>query len=133
MQRTKWPSGLAMAAGVWLIVSPFILGYGLGSAVTNNVVSGVIIVALAAAVFFGRVHTWADWGLVLMGGWVMASPAMFGYGGQSVASYNELVTGFAVAALAVVSMLLTAPSARRDYGATFASAEPQRDEEFRQY
>lgn len=41
-------SGLNVAAGIWLIVAPFVLGYsGTARALWNDIILGVIVLALA--------------------------------------------------------------------------------------
>lgn len=127
MERVKWLSGLILAAGIWLIVAPLLLSYDRWEVTTNTMVSGIVIVALAGIGLTRHAHTWVEWGLILMGGWVLCSPTFFGYAGENVGARNDLFVGLAVIGLAIVSMLTAAP-VRTGYGMTFASAEPTEEE-----
>ncbi|HEY9012731.1 MAG TPA: SPW repeat protein [Devosia sp.] len=43
----NWEEWLNLALGVWTLVSPWLLGFAIGSAVTMHVVVGLIVAALA--------------------------------------------------------------------------------------
>lgn len=138
MNRHRTPSTLNMLAGLWLVVSPFLLGYAFyRPAMWNDVIVGGVVAVLAAGRAFGHLGAWAAWTNVLLGAWLLAAPAMFNYGGAGVAGTNDVVTGVAIAALAIASAFAQphneraatyARRYRRDEA--FTAAEPT-DEELR--
>jgi hypothetical protein len=70
-------SGLNVIAGIWLIISPFVLGYGGGDAYWNPIVFGAIVAVVALARLGGAYR--ATW---------LASTAR--------ASWNEWILGVVV-------------------------------------
>lgn len=68
--------GLGFLAGIWLAISPWVLGFGFQSGITvSNLVTGLAVAALALgfASAFGRTHTLA-WVTPLLGLWTIFSP-----------------------------------------------------------
>jgi hypothetical protein len=102
-------SGLDVLAGFWLLISPFALAFESNvSAVTNNVVLGIIIGTLALYRFFSPArHIWASWINVLLGIWVMISPFVLGFGDLETAKTNNVAFGMIVIILAGWSGLAT--------------------------
>ncbi|HLD21871.1 MAG TPA: SPW repeat protein [Patescibacteria group bacterium] len=49
--RITWPSWVNVVIGLWLIISPFVLGYSLLSnvALWNNIIVGILVVILATS------------------------------------------------------------------------------------
>lgn len=55
--RRTWLGWVNVAAGAWLILSPFVLGYAdAGAALANDVVVGALIVVLAGVALVGTRH-----------------------------------------------------------------------------
>lgn len=47
--RSSWPSWINLLVGIWLVLAPFALNYaGATTTLWNEIVSGLIIIALAA-------------------------------------------------------------------------------------
>lgn len=81
--------------GVWLILSPFILGYDHTVASINSVVIGVAIACLSYFRLRTNDDVWVSWALAGMGLWLVFSPFIFGY--VTTATYwNELLFGIAL-------------------------------------
>ena len=49
VMRTAWLAGLRLLVGIWLLVSPWILGHGMGSVPTLILIAGGIAVVAVAA------------------------------------------------------------------------------------
>lgn len=57
-RRISWPSWVNILAGIWLVLAPFALGYSfLTVALWNDIISGIIIIALAAFAAFSSSPT----------------------------------------------------------------------------
>ena len=49
----NWLSGINALFGIWMIISPWVLGFShLGSATTSAVISGIVVLVLGAIRFF---------------------------------------------------------------------------------
>jgi hypothetical protein len=96
----QWASWLNSAIGVWLVASPWVIGYDDWTVTRNSMLFGFLILALAlvSALQPPRVHALA-WTNALFGGWLMIAPWMIGLG-ASLAMWNSVAAGTAVMVLA---------------------------------
>ena len=102
-------SGLDVLAGIWLLISPFVLAFrASGVATGNNIVLGIIIALLALYRFFNPTRgVGASWLNVLLGIWVLISPWVLGFGVLPTPTTNNVVMGIIVIILAIWSALAT--------------------------
>jgi SPW repeat-containing protein len=88
-------SGLNVIAGIWLIISPFVLGYGGGDAYWNPIVFGAIVAVVALARLGGAYRaTWLAWLNMAIGVWLFISG--FWLASTARASWNEWILGVVV-------------------------------------
>jgi hypothetical protein len=118
--QVQTASGLDVLAGIWLIISPFIIGYGaLTGATTNDVILGIVIGILAAIRFFGAYEAaFISWINVILGIWVLISPWVIGYSTHTGALANNIVMGIIVIILAAWSALATNTELAMEDGGT---------------
>lgn len=104
-RRVQATSGVDVLAGLWLIVAPFILGYGGSTAMVNDLVVGAAILLLASGQALSEVteSRWASWANVALGGWLIVTPFIFNFATGSNAMWNDIILGLVVAGMAVVS------------------------------
>ena len=101
-------SGLDILAGIWLLISPFVLRFSSHYAVTNDVILGIAIAILAAIRFSGAfTQSWVSWVNVLLGVWVLISPWVLRFSTFHTATVNNVVMGIIVIILAGWSALAT--------------------------
>lgn len=130
MQENRVPSVLNFLAGIWMLISPWVLGIASIRNVTgNNVLLGIAVLILAASRAWGGQGVWASWTNVVLGLWVLISPWALGFAGSGTASTNNVLFGIIIAALALWAGMIT-PGVRTG-AATFAGAEPREDERWR--
>ncbi len=95
-----WEDWLGMLVGVWLIVSPWLLGYS--DETTPQllaVVPGAILVAAELANVEG--HTDAEeWVDVMVGAGLVVAPFVFGFDSETVPTGNSIASGLATMLLA---------------------------------
>jgi len=95
-------AGLNVLAGVWLIISPFVLGYTGADATWNPIVFGAIVGVLALARLTGAYEAaWLSWLNMAIGVWLFISA--FWLASSSQASWNVGVMGVVVFVLAAVA------------------------------
>ena len=92
-----------LIAGLWLIVSPFALGYSDGNPVWNPVIFGGILATLAL-LRVGGAHRegWMSGINVTIGVWLFASAFWLTH--TSTGAWNALITGAIVMAFGIWSM-----------------------------
>lgn len=97
----RWPDAGNFLLGLWLVASPWVLGYaGETNAAWNTYIIGVVIAALAALAFFAQ-QKWEHWVSLAIGAWLIVSPWVLAYSALQAAFWNQIVTGIIVCALAI--------------------------------
>jgi uncharacterized membrane protein len=104
----RWSQIPILALGLWLIASPFTLGYAGGLLMWNDVLGGVLVMALAAVAFrTGR--AWAAWANTFVGLWLAFAPLLVWT--PSAAAYaNDTLVGTLVIIFSIlVPMMMQMP------------------------
>jgi SPW repeat len=110
MRSPQVTSSLTVLVGMWVFLSPWLLGYSeFGRPSWNAAATGLAITAVAAAVLAGRSRAVA-WGNLLLGAWLTLSPRVLDYTSVETAARNAWFAGLIVVALAAI----TATSGRAD-------------------
>lgn len=89
--------------GAFLVISPWIFGFSIGTASTNAMICGLIIVVLSFAAL-ALFATWEEWLNLIIGLWLIVSPWVLGFTGISAALNVHVVVGFLVALLAAIEI-----------------------------
>ena len=99
-QLKHWQDSANALLGVWLIISPLVLGFQNElTAMSNAVLVGVLLLAAAlGAIFVPR--AWEEWTESALGLWLAVSPWVLGFNTQP-AMANAVVTGLVVLTLAL--------------------------------
>lgn len=96
-------SSLNVFVGVWLFLSPWLLGYSeFGRPAWNAAATGLAIAAIGAAVLSGRTRAVA-WGNVLLGAWLTLSPRVLDFTSVQTAARNAWAVGLVVVVLAALT------------------------------
>jgi hypothetical protein len=115
-QRWGWrgdvavASGLNVLAGIWLIIAPFVLGYGNGDPYWNDIVFGAIVAVLALVRISGAYRaSELGWINALIGVWLFVSAFWLDNTGR--AGGNDIILGIIVFLLAIASASATEDAA----------------------
>jgi len=107
-----WRDAINLVLGVWLIVSPLALGYAAQTSAAWNAYSiGVVIAVLSAAALW-QFQKWEEWLSAALGAWLIISPWILGFSEGHVATWNQIIIGIVVGALAFWSGV-TEPDMRK--------------------
>jgi len=99
-------SGLNVLAGIWLIISPFVLNYMGADAMWNPIVFGAIVAVLALARAGGAYRAeWLSWINMAIGIWLFISAFWLAHSSQ--ASWNVGIMGVVVFILGAWSAAAT--------------------------
>jgi hypothetical protein len=90
-------------AGIWLILAPFILGYGSGNPYWNDIVFGAIVLAVALVRLAAPALAVISWLNVVIGAWLFASA--FWLDTTATASWNDAILGIVVCVLGLIAAL----------------------------
>jgi hypothetical protein len=101
MKRMRLQDWISVALGVWLVVSPWALGFSdNGAATWNALFFGLGIVALEFAdVYFP--DPWPERVSVFIGLWVAISPMVLGFTDVTAAMVSTVITGVLVVVLSL--------------------------------
>lgn len=96
---------IVAVAGLWLLLSPFILGYSaMTVAMWNALIVGVVVAALGVgAALYKNVTAdrTLDWINAALGLWVIISPFVLGFSAMATLLWNNIIVGVIVLALGV--------------------------------
>jgi hypothetical protein len=99
MIRAHWQDRIEVALGLWLVASPFVLRLeDTHSAAWAAMIAGVAIVTFAVDAFYYP-EIVEEWGTVVTGLLLIASPWLLGYSPERVATINAVVCGVVATAL----------------------------------
>ncbi len=106
MKLKHWQDIVNALLGVWVVLSPWALGFqDTTTAMSNAVVIGLALIAAAmGAILVPR--AWEEWTEGALGLWLIASPWVLGFSTQRQAMLGAVVTGVLVAALALWTLLI---------------------------
>lgn len=102
-----WRDVVALLLGIWLIVSPWALGYLADTTAAWNAYAVGIVVVVAAAATLVAFHRWEEWINVVLGAWLIVSPFVLGQTGQTTVMWNQIVTGILIGGLALWASMET--------------------------
>jgi hypothetical protein len=99
MRMKHWQDAVNAVLGVWLVASPWALGFmDQTMPMANAVIVGLALLAAAlGAIFVPR--AWEEWTEAVLGLWMVISPWMLGFG--DMARTAAVVTGLVILALAL--------------------------------
>lgn len=101
-----WQDAVNAVIGVWLVLSPWALGYASEAmAMSNAIVVGLALLAAAlGAIFVPR--AWEEWTELALGAWMIVSPWLLGFAALETAMLCAVVTGAVIAALALWTLAI---------------------------
>ena len=101
----RWQDVVSMVIGVWLIVSPWVLGFENDRLMMANfVIVGVALMGLALGAIFVP-KAWEEWSECALGLWLIISPWVLAFSQYQDATRNALASGSAVILMAIWSLL----------------------------
>lgn len=107
-------AGLNLLAGIWLIISPWVLGYTSDDATWNPVVFGAIVAVLALVRLAGAYRaSWLSWINAAIGVWLFVSA--YWLADSATASWNVGVLGVIVFVLGVIGATALRSALRRPH------------------
>jgi hypothetical protein len=109
LNQARYASGLNVLLGIWIIASPFVLAFTDNTtALWNDIIVGAVVLILGLVRLEGtRITSWASWGNLILGIWLVIAPYILTYSDLTKALWNDIVLGIAVAILAAWSIFST--------------------------
>lgn len=113
MNTRRWQDFGNLILGLWLVLSPAVLGFtdNLVAARTAWALGAVIAVFAGIAVYMPRI--WEEAVNIIVGAALLGSPWIFGFFDHETAAFNAASVGILVIALAIWAMLRDTEFQRR--------------------
>ncbi|MFI7131106.1 SPW repeat protein [Nonomuraea sp. NPDC050153] len=109
-------SGLTFLSGLYLAISPWVVGFfGHTTLTVNNLITGIALALLAAGIAsaYGRVHGLA-WVIPIIGVWTIIAPWVLPpHGASGGTIINNVITGIVIAACGLACVVLGTMSKHR--------------------
>ncbi len=101
-----WQDAVSTVLGAWLVLSPWILGFQADTmAMASAVVLGAAMIVLGLAAIFAP-RSWEEWVEFIVGLCAIAAPWALGFEALRTATFNSVIVGLIVAALALWVLLV---------------------------
>jgi len=118
LQVKHWQDAVNAVLGVWLVLSPWALGFqGDVTAVTTAVVIGVLLVAAALGALLVP-RAWEEWSEGMLGLMMLVSPWVLGYSARATPMHSAVVTGIVIVSLSAWTL-----ATDKDYRAWMRKAQ----------
>ena len=99
MNKEHWQDWGVVLFGLWVAVSPWILGPAQDEVTWNFVIVGLVLITLAASEI-AAFQRWKEWLMAALGTWLLLSPRLLSFLKEQSLTWNAAVCGLAVVALA---------------------------------
>jgi len=109
----QWKDAVNVVLGLWLIASPWALGFAMDQAPTWNAWAVGVVIAVAALAALVAFNKWEEWAEVPLGAWLIVSPYLLGFSTMMNPTINQALVGVIVAGLAIWSAMVTPGTAGR--------------------
>lgn len=99
----QWRDIVNLVLGVWIVISPWTLGFAAEQAAAWNAYIVGVIIAVAALAALVNFHKWEEWVNVVLAAWLIVSPWALGTAALSALMWNQIIVGLVIGALAIWS------------------------------
>lgn len=108
----KHASGFSAGLGAWLVIAPFLLGYITPASFWNDIVCGLIVLALGV-LRYGKPleNVWASWTNAGIGAWLVIAPFVL-LPFDAGALWNDVVVGILLILSSTASAMAVSRSPR---------------------
>ena len=104
MAEKRWQDWVNLILGLWLFVSPWVLAYAMQDAAAWNayIMGAAIVIFAAIAAYMPK--AWEEMINTVLGVWLVLSPYVLGFAGQTMIAVHTVVVGVLVTVFAVWAM-----------------------------
>jgi hypothetical protein len=128
----RMTSGINALLGLWIVISPWAVGAPSPAVARSATAAGLVIAVCSAIRFMSRGTAALSWANVVLGGWVVLSPWVYGgYTTGDIRTWNYFVAGALIAGLEGLSLTFSAlrhpwsPSSHVDSGSSDKAGKPR--------
>ena len=108
VSMSRWSQIPLLVLGLWLIVSPFSLGYRSVPLIWSDVISGILVTVLAVIAFRTK-RVWAAWANTFVGLWLAFAPVVFRTPDAAAYANDTLMGMFVITFAVLIPMMMEMP------------------------
>ena len=82
-----------LLVGIWVFLSPWVIGYHSGGAVISICVIVGISLSFSAIAALTAFRLWEEWVKLVLGVWLLVSPWLLGFSGVTALMWNAVLSG----------------------------------------
>jgi hypothetical protein len=97
----QWRDVANLVLGVWIVLSPWALGFTAEQIAAWNAYIVGVIVAVAALATLVNFQKWEEWVNITLGAWLIVSPWVLGVASITALAWNQVIVGLIVGVLAL--------------------------------
>jgi len=91
MKKQQWQDWMSLLLGVWMLMSPWVVGHDAGgAAILNYYVVGLAVTVFAIAAL-AAFRMWEEWVNLVLGTWLLVSPWLLGFSASSTSVLNTVL------------------------------------------
>ncbi len=95
--RQRWQDWVSLILGIWLFISPWVVGFSaVSNAAANAWILG-IVVAVVAIIALSTPQLWEEWVNLILGIWLIISPWVVGFSNMAAPTWDSVIVGLIVA------------------------------------
>ena len=102
----RWQDWTSFALGLWLAVSPWIVGYETDHVVTANAAFVGVALALGSHFEIGLDELWTEWVNLAVGVWLLSAPFVLEFPAATAGTVNCIAVGCLICWLAASALQL---------------------------
>jgi SPW repeat len=107
MSKMRWQDWGTLVVGIWLGVSPWVLGFSAEQAATWNALILGVAMLVYSIVELSVPKAWEEWAMLVAGIWLLVSPWVLGFTVETRAAWDTAIVGVVAAVLAVWALAAT--------------------------
>jgi hypothetical protein len=104
LKTLKWEDWLGVALGIWLLISPWTLGYAESSGATMNALFLGATLVFLEQLNLDMHEDLEEWMDIVAGVWLVASPLVVGFTQVTAAAINAIAVGTLTVAFAALAL-----------------------------
>ena len=104
LKSLKWEDWSGVALGLWLLLSPWILGYSESSAATMNALFLGATLVFLEQLNLDMHEDLEEWMDIVAGVWLVASPLVVGFTNAPAAAINAIAVGTLTVVFAALAL-----------------------------
>ncbi len=99
MTQMRWQDWATLVVGIWMVISPWALGYHAETVAMANALIVGIAIGVCSMIELSAPRPWEEWLMLAAGIWLVISPWVLRFSHHAAAAWDSALAGAAVVIL----------------------------------